>query len=74
LTTILVTHHLEELPDTISDAMLLARGRVIASGKPVQTLTDAFVSDCFGLPVRVSRTDGRWAARAVPGWARGTHE
>jgi iron complex transport system ATP-binding protein len=74
LTMILVTHHLEELPDTISDAMLLARGRVVAAGKPEQTLTDANVSECFALPVRVSRAEGRWAARAVPGWARGTHE
>jgi iron complex transport system ATP-binding protein len=74
LTMILVTHHLEELPDTISDAMLLARGRVVAAGKPEQTLTANLVSECFGLPVRVSQVDGRWAARAVPGWERGTHE
>ncbi|HEU5432115.1 MAG TPA: hypothetical protein VFU81_10655, partial [Thermomicrobiales bacterium] len=70
----LVTHHLEELPDTISDAMLLARGRVVAAGTPAQTLTEDLVSECFGLPVRVSQVDGRWAARAVPGWERGTHE
>ncbi|HEX5497874.1 MAG TPA: hypothetical protein VFX03_01560, partial [Thermomicrobiales bacterium] len=60
--------------DIISDAMLLARGRVVAAGKLDETLTDELVSACFALPVRVSRHDGRWAARAVPGWERGTHE
>ena len=58
LTTILVTHHLEELPDTISDAMLLARGRVVAAGKPAQTLTEALVLRMFRLAR--SRFPGRW--------------
>ncbi len=73
LTTILVTHHLEELPDTITNALLLGRGRVVASGAPAETLTDELVSACFGLPVRVGHVDGRWSARAMPGWARGIH-
>ena len=73
LTTILVTHHLEELPDTITNALLLGRGRVVASGTPEETLTDELVSACFGLPVRVGHVDGRWSARAMPGWARGVH-
>lgn len=64
LATVLVTHHLEELPASTSHAMLLRGGRCVASGAADEVLTTERVSDCFGHPVRISRTDGRWAARA----------
>ncbi|MFF3172178.1 ABC transporter ATP-binding protein [Streptomyces sp. NPDC057900] len=64
LATVLVTHHLEELPASTSHAMLLRGGRCLASGPADEVLTTERVSDCFGHPVRISRTDGRWAARA----------
>ncbi|WP_371630911.1 ATP-binding cassette domain-containing protein [Streptomyces sp. NBC_00341] len=64
LATVLVTHHLEELPASTSHAMLLRGGRCLASGPADEVLTTEQVSDCFGHPVRISRTDGRWAARA----------
>lgn len=64
LATVLVTHHLEELPASTSHAMLLRGGRCVASGAADDVLTTERVSDCFGHPVRISRTDGRWAARA----------
>ncbi len=64
LATVLVTHHLEELPASTSHAMLLRGGRCVASGPADEVLTTDQVSDCFGHPVRISRTDGRWAARA----------
>ncbi|MFF9508559.1 ABC transporter ATP-binding protein [Streptomyces sp. NPDC014724] len=62
--TVLVTHHLEELPASTTHAMLLRGGRCVASGPADEVLTTDQVSDCFGHPVRISRTDGRWAARA----------
>ncbi|MFB6711958.1 MULTISPECIES: ABC transporter ATP-binding protein [unclassified Streptomyces] len=64
LATVLVTHHLEELPASTTHAMLLRGGRCVASGPADEVLTTDQVSDCFGHPVRISRTDGRWAARA----------
>lgn len=64
LATVLVTHHLEELPASTSHAMLLRGGRCVASGTADEVLTTDQVSDCFGHPVEISRTDGRWAARA----------
>ncbi|MFF2013650.1 ABC transporter ATP-binding protein [Streptomyces sp. NPDC058195] len=64
LATVLVTHHLEELPASTTHAMLLRGGRCVASGPVDGVLTTERVSDCFGHPVRISRTDGRWAARA----------
>ncbi|GAA0725177.1 ATP-binding cassette domain-containing protein [Dactylosporangium roseum] len=64
-TSILVTHHLEELPATTTHALLLAEGRVVAAGPVRSTLTTANVSTAFGHPITVHEHDGRWAARAA---------
>jgi iron complex transport system ATP-binding protein len=68
LATVLVSHHLEELPPTTSHALLLREGHVIAQGPIDKTLTSEHVSECFGFDVRVHREDGRWAARAAASW------
>jgi iron complex transport system ATP-binding protein len=65
---VLVTHHLEELPTSITHALLLAGGRVSACGPAPAVLADEPLSGCFGVPVSVSRAGGRWAARATPSW------
>ena len=64
VTTILVTHHPEELPATTTHALLLRSGRVAAAGPAERTLCPAALSDCFGVPVAVERIGGRWSARA----------
>ena len=63
--SVLVTHHVEEIPLGITHAMLLKRGEVVAAGPVEQTLTAENLSTTFELPLDLSRTDGRWAARAV---------
>jgi len=63
--TILVTHHLEELPVTITHAALLRDGILAAAGPVGEVLTDEAVSACFGLPLVVRRSEGRWRAVAV---------
>lgn len=68
LATVLVTHHLEELPASTTHALLLREGAVVAAGRAAQTLTGAAVSACFGFDVVVGHDDGRWSARAVGGW------
>jgi len=68
LATVIVSHHLEELPPTTTHALLLRGGRIVASGPADYTLTSAHVSACFGFDVRVHREDGRWAARAAASW------
>ncbi|MER3439668.1 MAG: ABC transporter ATP-binding protein [Chloroflexota bacterium] len=68
LTTVVVSHHLEELPPTTTHALLLRDGVAIASGRAADVLTSEHVSACFGVPVQVSYDCGRWAARATPGW------
>jgi iron complex transport system ATP-binding protein len=64
-TTILVTHHVEEIPSTATHAALLRDGLLVAGGPILDTLTDANVSASFGLEVEVSGSGGRWQARAV---------
>ncbi|MEV0259126.1 ATP-binding cassette domain-containing protein [Streptomyces sp. NPDC050732] len=63
LATVLVTHHLEELPVGTTHALLLRDGRVLASGAVDDVLTSDQVGKCFDHPVRLERTDGRWSVR-----------
>jgi len=63
LATVVVSHHLEDLPPRTSHALLLARGEAVASGPVEDALTGETVSACFGLPVRLRRgAAGRWMA------------
>ncbi len=65
-TSVLVTHHVEEIPPGVSHVMLLREGRVVAAGLARSVLTSVHLSAAFGLPLDVSRRDGRWSARALP--------
>ncbi len=62
--TVLVTHHLEEIPSSFTHALLLREGRVQAAG-PIETVVDGrSLSACFGLGLDVERdATGRWSAR-----------
>ena len=63
--TVLVTHHVEEIPVGTTHALLLARGRVVASGPVTQVLTSELLSQAFGIPLQVAHADGRWTARSA---------
>lgn len=63
MASILVTHHLEELPTSTTHALLIAEGRTVASGAVREVLTTARVSAAFQHPIEVSHADGRWTAR-----------
>lgn len=65
LATILVTHHLEELPESTTHAMVIAEGRVVAAGAVEDVVTTETISAAFAHPIAVSREDHRWSARAV---------
>ena len=62
--SVLVTHHVEEIPVGITHALLLKGGRLVAAGPVDDTLTAENLSATFDLPLALSRSDGRWAARA----------
>lgn len=63
-TTVLVTHHVEEIPPAFTHVLLLRAGRVVAAGPLRGTLTGAMLSECFGLRLRLYGSGGRWTARA----------
>jgi len=61
--SVLVTHHLEEIPETTTHALLLlAQGRVVAAGAIEDTPTSENVTEAFDYPSRLSVT----AAGGVP--------
>jgi iron complex transport system ATP-binding protein len=62
--SVLVTHHVEELPPGITHVLLLREGAIVAAGLASDVLTDDHLSATFGLPLRVERRDRRWYARA----------
>lgn len=67
LATILVTHHLEELPESTTHALLLKDGQVLARGAADEILTTDLVTDCFSYPIEIEHRGGRWQARALRG-------
>ena len=62
-TLILVTHHVEEIVPEIRRVILLRGGRVAFSGEPGEALTPARLSDVFGAPMAVERSDGYYHVR-----------
>lgn len=64
LATVLVTHHLEELPETTTHAALVKEGRVLAAGPAHDVLTTELVTEGFDYPIRIEHHHGRWQARA----------
>ena len=63
--TVLVTHHVEEIPRGFTHVLLLRDGGVVASGPIAETLTSEALSETFGLPITLISDDGRFAARAT---------
>lgn len=63
---VLVTHHVEEIPASFTHALVMGKGRVLASGPIEETITSASLSEAAGIDVTVERRDGRWSARATP--------
>jgi iron complex transport system ATP-binding protein len=63
--TVLVTHHVEEIPEGITHALLLRGGRVVAAGELRDTLTADNLSATFDMPLELSESDGRWVAKAI---------
>jgi iron complex transport system ATP-binding protein len=63
--SVMVTHHVEEIPPGVSHILLLRDGRVSAAGLARDVLTAENLSTAFGLPLAIERRRGRWYARAV---------
>jgi iron complex transport system ATP-binding protein len=62
--SVLVTHHIEEIPLGTTHAILLKDGKIAVSGPVDSVITTEHVSAVFGLPIQVSHESSRFFARA----------
>jgi iron complex transport system ATP-binding protein len=62
---VMVTHHVEEIPPGFSHVLLLTGGQITAAGPIAEVLTAESLTDTFGLPIELTETNGRFAARAA---------
>jgi iron complex transport system ATP-binding protein len=60
--TVLVTHHVEEIPVGTTHALLLKAGRIVAAGPLDDVLTADALSATFGLPLELQRRGDRFSA------------
>lgn len=63
--TVLVTHHVEEIPEGFTHVLMLREGQVLSAGTLDDVLTEANLSECFEMQLGLERRHGRW-------WAWGT--
>ncbi len=67
--SILVTHHVEEIPEGFTHVLCLNDGSIVAQGNIEDTLTSANVSKTFGLNLEVTKKSTsqgvRWSASLV---------
>lgn len=61
--TILVSHHVEEIPPGFTHGLLLRAGHLVAAGPLADVMTAEALSEAFGLALQVSYDDGRYSAR-----------
>ena len=62
--TVIVTHHLEEIPFGTTHALLIKEGSIVASGDIDQVLTSTNLSQAYGIEISLYREEGRFFARA----------
>lgn len=61
-TVVIVSHHLDELPQRVDQVVLLGQGTVFAAGPAEQVLTSDKLSTLFCCRVEVFRNGGRYVA------------
>ncbi len=63
--TLIVTHHIEEIPLGTTHALLLNHGKVVSSGLINSVITDEHLTSAYGLPITVHQEAGRFFAKAM---------
>jgi iron complex transport system ATP-binding protein len=61
--TVLVSHHVEEIPPGFTHALLLRGGAVVAAGPVDEVVTEDALAATFGMPLVLRREAGRFSAR-----------
>ena len=62
---IVVTHHVEEIPQGTTHCLLLREGLVVAQGTLSEVLTSENLSKAYDIPISLQEDDGRYFARAT---------
>ena len=61
--SVLVTHHVEEIPPGFTHALLLREGKRVAAGLLQDVITAEALSETFGAPIALEQIDDRYFAR-----------
>ena len=61
--TILVSHHVEEIPPGFTHALMLREGRAVAAGPLPEVMTERVLGETFGMSLVLREEDGRYSAR-----------
>lgn len=61
--TVLITHHVEEIPPGFTHALLLKEGGVVAQGLIDDVITEENLTEAFSSRIALDRVDGRYFAR-----------
>lgn len=61
-TIILITHHLEEIFEEISQVVFIKQGRIYECGEKERLLSDEMLSHVFDMPLHVKIQKGRYAS------------
>jgi iron complex transport system ATP-binding protein len=65
-TVLFITHHVEELPPTTSQVILLRDGKITAHGKPDDVITPESLTKVYGCKVFVRKIHGRFWLEVLP--------
>jgi iron complex transport system ATP-binding protein len=63
--TMMITHHIEEIPVGTTHALLLNDGETVSVGNIAEVITSENLSQAYGLPIEVLHEAGRYFARAI---------
>lgn len=61
-TVVMISHHLDELPHSLDQVVLLKQGRVFGDGPPAAVLTSEKLSRLLNCRVEVVKSNGRYVA------------
>jgi iron complex transport system ATP-binding protein len=63
--TLIITHHIEEIPAGSTHALLLKSGKVVGSGPIATVITSEKLSVAYDMPISVSVMNNRYSANAI---------
>ncbi|MCP2195015.1 iron complex transport system ATP-binding protein [Williamsia deligens] len=61
--TVVITHHVEEIPEGFTHALLLSEGAVVTQGLIDDVMTEENLTATFHQNIALEHVDGRWFAR-----------